>query len=105
MPSFDGWSLRNNGLDRRVEISVPNFLSVPFLLPGTQRIATIHRRLARRVVNRRPLKSAELPMEMPNVTISAIWHKSTANDPGINWVISKLEEVGHKKTNPVLKTG
>jgi len=96
-PTFEEWCLRHNKMKRRVELTVPNFLSAPFLLMGTDRIATMHRRLARRLADRLPLKYQELPFEMPKIKMAAHWHRTSENDPCINWVISQLKEISDGK--------
>lgn len=99
-PSFEDWCLRQNEIQRRVAVSVPNFMLAPFMLAGTERIATVHRRLARRLAKQLPLKIVDLPVEMPIVRIVAQWHRSTENDPCINWLISELKEIGATKERP-----
>jgi len=103
VPTFEGWILQQNQLRRNVEVSVPNFLAVPLLLAGTQRIATVHRRLARRFTNWLPLKAVEVPFEIPNLSISAIWHRSAENDPCTKWLVQQLEEIAAKKDEPTTK--
>jgi len=103
MPTFEGWVLKQNQIQRRVEISVPNFLSIPLLLSGTERIATVHRRLAKRFTRWLPLKTAELPFEIPNLSISAIWHRSSENDPCIKWLVEELAIIASRKEEPATK--
>ena len=100
MPSFEGWLLKQNQWHRNVEISVGNFLSIPLLVRGTDRIATVHRRLAKRFTSWLPLRAVELPFEMPNISIGAIWHRSAENDPCMVWLVEQLKQIASRKTQP-----
>lgn len=104
MPSFEGLMLKQNQWHRNVEISVGNFLSVPLLVRGTDRIATVHRRLAKRFTSWLPLRTVELPFEMPNISIGAIWHRSAENDPGMIWLVEQLKQIAARKTKPDAKS-
>ena len=104
MPSFEGWFLQQNQWHRNVEISVGNFLSVPLLVRGTDRIATVHRRLAKRFTSWLPLRAVELPFEMPNISIGAIWHRSAENDPCMVWLVEQLKQIAARKTQPEPKS-
>lgn len=104
MPSFEGWLLKQNQWHRNVEISVGNFLSIPLLVRGTNRIATIHRRLAKRFTSWLPLRTVELPFEMPNVSIGAIWHRSAESDPCMIWLVEQLKQIAARKTEPDAKS-
>ena len=103
MPSFEGWLLKQNQWHRNVEISVGNFLSIPLLVRGTERIATIHRRLAKRFTDWLPLRTVELPFEMPNISIGAIWHRSAESDPCMVWLVEQLKQIAARKSQPASK--
>lgn len=91
-PAFEEWFLRSQSLERRVEVTAPSFLSVPFLLVGTHRIATVHNRLARRLARQLPLKILPVPFDIPPLRQSAQWHRSNSADPCLSWVVAKLKE-------------
>src|SRR5690349_12672275 len=67
--------LAERGLSRRVSVRVPTFLSVPYLLLGTQRIATVPRRIAERFVEHHALRMLEPPIDLPPVVLHLGWHE------------------------------
>ncbi len=90
VPAFDDWFMRRQKQQRRIEIVAPSFLSIPGLVVGSKRIATVHRRLARRVAGNLPLIVRELPLSMPPIREGAQWHLSNNNDAAIRWFVEKL---------------
>jgi LysR family transcriptional regulator, nod-box dependent transcriptional activator len=90
VPAFDDWFMRRQKQQRRIEIVAPSFLSIPGLVAGSQRIATIHRRLANRISEDVPLIVRELPLAMPPIREGAQWHLSNNNDAAIRWFVEKL---------------
>jgi DNA-binding transcriptional LysR family regulator len=85
--------LAEQGLSRRVSVRVPTFLSVPYLLLGTQRIATVPRRIAERFVEFHPLRMLEPPIELPPVVLHLGWHELHRSDPGHAWLREQLIDV------------
>jgi hypothetical protein len=84
-----------------VEIVTSNFLTVPGLVVGTNRIATMHRRLAHRVAASLPLVIKPVPMAIPHIRSMAQWHISNNNDPAIGWVVERLAaEAAHVPEAP-----
>jgi LysR family transcriptional regulator, nod-box dependent transcriptional activator len=90
VPAFDDWFMRRQKQQRRIEIVAPSFLSIPGLVAGSNRIATIHRRLAARLTEHLPLVVHELPLSMPPIREGAQWHLSNNNDAAIRWFVEKL---------------
>lgn len=97
IPAFDDWFMRRQKQQRRIEIVAPSFLSIPGLVVGSKRIATIHRRLADRILENMPLIVRELPLDMPPIREGAQWHLSNNNDAAIRWFVEKLKLVAALK--------
>lgn len=85
--------VRALSIPRRVEVLAPDFTSVGPLLVGTNRVATLHRRLANRMAAALPLTLVELPFTIPAVCESAQWDARNANDPAIAWLITRLRAI------------
>jgi len=75
---------------RRIEVVAPSFLSLPGLVLGTNRIATMHRRLAAQVVQNLPLVMREVPFDIPPIREAIQWHLSNNNDRALRWVVERL---------------
>lgn len=84
--SFEEWFLPRFGQARRVVCSVDSFSAVPTLLVGTERIATVHRRLARQSAAWLPLRLLELPFEMPPLVETMAWPRYLQHDPAHAWL-------------------
>ncbi|NTF53019.1 LysR family transcriptional regulator [Agrobacterium rhizogenes] len=89
--AFEDWFVRRNKLQRRVEVVTPTFLSLPGLVVGSSRIATMHRRLAIRMTDHMPLTIREVPFDIPRVREAVQWHISNNNDKAIRWVVARLK--------------
>jgi len=93
VPSFEEWALRSQSVQRRVEVVAPTFSSVASFLVGSQRIATMHRRLARRMAQTMPLILIDTPIAIPGIRQAAQWATSSDNDPAIRWVVKRLQQL------------
>lgn len=90
VPAFEDWFMRRQSQQRRVEVVAPSFLSIAGLIIGSNRIATVHRRLAQQITDYLPLVVRELPMAIPPIREAVQWHISNNNDPAIRWVVEQL---------------
>lgn len=92
-PAFEDWFVRRQAQKRRVEVVAPTFLSVPGLVVGSNRIATVHRRLAIKMAEYLPLIIKEPPLQIPPIREAAQWHLSNNNDPAISWFVERLAAI------------
>ena len=63
-----------------------SFNTMPLLVVGTDRVATIHRRLANQAARTLPIKIIELPYRLPKMQQSVQWHKYRSQDAGLIWL-------------------
>jgi LysR family transcriptional regulator, nod-box dependent transcriptional activator len=96
-PVFEDWFVRRQSTQRRVEIVAPSFLTVPGFILGTNRIATMHRRLANKLAAYMPLVIKEVPLAIPHIREAVQWHISNNNDPAIRWFVERLCAVAAEK--------
>ena len=89
-PAFDDWFVRRQKTQRRIEVVAPSFLSLPGLVIGTNRVATMHRRLAEQVTRMAPLVMREVPFDIPPIREAIQWHLSNNNDRALRWVVERL---------------
>lgn len=85
-PSIEAWLLLEHGHKRRIEVVVPSFSLIPPLLLGTERIATMHSRLARHFATMMRLQIVDLPMPLPAFTMAVQWPALRNNDPASIWM-------------------
>lgn len=78
---------------RRIEVLTHDFNTLPQLLIGTQRIATMHRRLARLYSEHWPLRMLPTPMPTPTIQEHLVWHRSMDRDPMLRWLREQITQV------------
>lgn len=81
--------LARHGLRRRVAVTVPSFLVVPFVLPGTRLVATLAARAVSGIAGQR-LKVVEPPLEMTGFEVHMVWDRSRDRDPALIWLRDQL---------------
>ena len=69
-----------------IKATTPGLLEIPFLLEGTQLIATLPEHLARFLAKLAPVKVLPLPFDTPETREVVIWHKRNEPDPGHAWM-------------------
>lgn len=90
-PSYEEWFAREFGEDRRrIDAVAGSFATMPFLLPGTQRIALAHRRLAEVFARFLPLRIVEAPMAVPPLVEAVQWHQYAGTDRALMWLRDHL---------------
>jgi DNA-binding transcriptional LysR family regulator len=94
--AFEGWFLKRYGITRRVAVLTYSFITLPALLVGTDRIATVHERVARRLVSAWPLEIRPTPMKIEPMEQAMQWHKFRTKDPGLAWLRGLLAEAGER---------
>jgi DNA-binding transcriptional LysR family regulator len=97
MTNFDDWFMRRQKQSRNVEIVTPSFLAMPSFVIGSNRIATMHRRMANRLSTYHPLTIREVPLDIPTIREAIQWHISNNNDPAIRWVVERLSVAASQK--------
>lgn len=90
--SFAGRNLTRRA--RKIEVVAPFFSAVPWMLPGTTRLAVMHERLARMLTPGLPLKVRPLPFEFPIMREMIQHHATRAFDGGVRWLVDLLRERG-----------
>ena len=81
------------GIARRIEVRAPSFIQVPWLLPGTCRIALMHERLARLMAPGLDLQVIEPPVPLPVMREVLQYHSSRQKDAGLSWLRAKLRQL------------
>lgn len=91
--SFEEWFLKVSGYDRRIEVTTTNFTSLPHFVIGTNRIATMHTRLARTLSRYYPIRLLPPPLEIPTLEMCMQWNHFLDRDPSHVWLRSVLAEI------------
>lgn len=90
--SIEDWFMSQYGFKRRLEVITNDFNTLPQLLVGTHRIATMHRRLAELYSRYLPLRIIAPPVKLPVMRESMQWHRSMDGDPMHRWLREKVHD-------------
>ena len=77
------------GLKRRLALLVATYLAVPAALSGSNLVATVPQRTARRIAAIADIEIMPLPVDF-STTVSLAWHRRSASDPAQSWFRSLL---------------
>ncbi|CDF83718.1 Nodulation protein D 1 [Pseudomonas knackmussii B13] len=88
--SIEDWFMSQYGFNRRLEVITNDFNTLPQLLVGTQRVATMHRRLAELYAQYLPLRMLPPPVQIPVMREYMLWHRSMDGDPMHRWLRERI---------------
>lgn len=85
-PAIEERLIFQHGLKRHIEVAVQSFSVIPHLVTGTQRIATMHSRLAHYYSRLLPLRILPMPLPLPSFTEALQWPPLHQKDPASIWL-------------------
>jgi DNA-binding transcriptional LysR family regulator len=86
-------ALDNLGITPPVAITTAGWLTLPFLVAGTDMVAVVPERLARRLSQAAGVAIAEPPFGTIELVQAAWWHPLRATDPAHAWLRTILAEI------------
>jgi DNA-binding transcriptional LysR family regulator len=87
MPSLSALHrLRAAGIEPRAEVSTEDFLAIPHLIRGTDRIGLMPERVARLASSQGAVSVAEIPFELGILVEALWWHPMHERDPAHRWL-------------------
>jgi LysR family nod box-dependent transcriptional activator len=95
-------AVSEHGRKRRHEVTVSHYTLIPKFIVGTDRIATILTRLARKVAQSAPLRVLPCPAEVPVIEEVVQYHRFQERDPVLSWFTDKLRQVAASMPAPAL---
>lgn len=101
--SIEEWFMNQYGFNRRIEVVTNDFNTLPQLVVGTQRIATMHQRLANLYAQYLPLRILPPPVKIPVMFEYLLWHRSVDGDPMHRWLRERISEfIQHLEQAPIV---
>jgi len=85
-PSAAGRALDELRVPRYAQVATEGWMSLPFVVPGTDLVAIIPERLARRVAAAAGVTVCELPFGTVELVENAWWHPTRTADPALRWL-------------------
>lgn len=98
IPSFESWFLSTHGIARNVVVTASTFNALPPLVVGTQRIATMHSRLARMYARMLPLRLLTPAFEIPTLKLVMQWNVHSDGDVAHAWLRQQLRAIAGEAT-------
>jgi DNA-binding transcriptional LysR family regulator len=99
-PAFDSWLFQRFDRQRIVDVVAPSFTLVPHYVVGTNRIATVHARMAEIYSRFFPLRIVKAPFEIPRVFEYIQWHRYADKHPATLWLRDLMVEVARGLPTP-----
>jgi LysR family transcriptional regulator, nod-box dependent transcriptional activator len=95
-PAFDSWLFQKFDRQRIIDVVTMNFTLVPHYVVGTNRIATVHARMAAIYSKLFPLRIIRTPFDIPPIVEAIQWHKYSDKNPAIVWLRELMLEAGNR---------
>jgi DNA-binding transcriptional LysR family regulator len=75
---------------RKVQLYVPHYLAIPAIVAQSDMLGTVPLQLAEHFAQQYALQIFPMPMEMPAVQVSLIWHKQQDMAVGLRWLKEQI---------------
>jgi DNA-binding transcriptional LysR family regulator len=85
-PGLIGDAIQKIGHRRQIGLIVPHLLTVPFLAAQFEMLGIVPLRLARALSSPLGLRIIELPLRIPPLTISLVWHERHQQNAAHRWL-------------------
>lgn len=79
-------ALSQRGVQARIGVIVYDFVVAPEVVASSDMIAVVPERMARKYARSARLQVLPLPVEVPPLTFSMIWHERTHREPVYQWL-------------------
>lgn len=89
--------VHRRGIERKVALITPHFMTLPEIIAGTDLIATVPDAIADAFADHRRLTRLELPFNSPVFEAHMHWSKSVSNDPPHRWLRAVVFEASTGK--------
>ena len=98
---IDEW-LAEKGLERRIALIVPHFLSAPFIVARTDMLLSLPERIAEKFLDLAPLSIVPVPIDLPAYDLVMVWHPLRETDPFHRWLRGQILAVCQALDDPSL---
>ncbi|MRW89772.1 LysR family transcriptional regulator [Duganella sp. FT80W] len=78
--------LTRKRIQRRVVLETPHFMSIPFLIAGSDLVATVPRAVGESFAQFADIKLVEPPLDIPSFDLKQHWHRKYAKDGANVWL-------------------
>lgn len=86
-------TVRDMGVEQRIQGTVDSFFLLPFLLRDTKLVAFVHERLGQKLAQTGEIRLVEPSFETPPITEAMFWYTRNSSDPAHRWLRDQLREI------------
>jgi LysR family transcriptional regulator, nod-box dependent transcriptional activator len=83
--------ISRSGVERRIVLNLPDICMIPRAIQGSNRVATVPRRLARIYARQCSLRLYEPTIDLPPLVETMQWHSRQESDAGLLWLRSYIK--------------
>ena len=87
-------NLSEMGLERRIKLIVPHFLSAPLIVAQTDMVLSLPYRIAKQFQQIADLAIFPVPLDLPSYDLVMIWHRLRDKDPAHCWLRERITTIG-----------
>jgi DNA-binding transcriptional LysR family regulator len=81
------------GVPRFVQLTLPHFVAVPYIISTTDLVVTVTNKLAEATMDRFDLVMRPHPIDLPRIQINMFWHRRLDQDRGNRWLRNLIFEM------------
>jgi DNA-binding transcriptional LysR family regulator len=85
--------MSDSGVPRFVQLKVPHFVAIPYIVSETDLIVTVTSKLAEATMGRFGLAMRPHPIDLPTIQINTFWHRRFHQDAGNSWLRNLIFEL------------
>lgn len=85
--------LTDSGVPRFIQLQLPHFAAVPYIVGETDLIVTVTNKLAETTMDRFDLVIRPHPIDLPTIQINYFWHRRFHQDAGNRWLRDLIYEI------------
>ncbi|MGY4502177.1 DNA-binding transcriptional LysR family regulator [Bradyrhizobium sp. GM24.11] len=93
LPGAIDTMLARHGRKRRTAITLAHVVAVPFAIAGTDLVATMAERIARRFAASAGVSVVPVPYDVEAFTIDLLYTRRATTDPALRWFIELVNRV------------
>lgn len=102
-PALSELSLGRLGERRRIELLVPSFSALAQSVVDSDRLATMHRKLAEHFVPFYPIRIHPVPVPIAPIEQMLQWHRLRSQDSGMKWLRDEIARQSLLRFGPMHK--
>jgi DNA-binding transcriptional LysR family regulator len=86
-------TMRDLGINRRVLLQSPHFMSLPVLIATTDLVSIVPRLVATSFPGAERLQMLPPPLPLPQIPLAQYWSRRAQSDPAVMWLIALITEL------------